>query len=137
MQTFKEQPIRVMVTTDLVARGLDVPDVSHVINFDTPVVYEDYIHRIGRTGRAFRIGHSITFVTPADEFHIQKISTLIRQQIPRAQWPAGVPIAETVYEENQEMMREVDRQKRKSDVGFSLAAAGRHTQRSSHFFCLI
>ncbi len=118
MQNFKEQPIRVMVTTDLVARGLDVPDVSHVINFDTPVVYEDYIHRIGRTGRAFRIGHSITFVTPADEFHIQKISTLIRQQIPRAQWPAGVPIAETVYEENQEMMREVDRQKRKADPNF-------------------
>jgi len=118
MQRFKDEPARILVTTDLAARGLDVPEVSHVINFDTPVVYEDYVHRIGRTGRALRTGKSITFVHAADEWHLKKIEKLINQKITRQDWPKEVPVAETLFEEKQEMLREIDRQRRKDDPAF-------------------
>ena len=59
---FKRNAIRILVATDVAARGLDIPKVSHVINFDLPNSYEDYVHRIGRTGRAGQIGHALTFV---------------------------------------------------------------------------
>ncbi|MEI6850511.1 MAG: DEAD/DEAH box helicase [Candidatus Saccharibacteria bacterium] len=62
LKQFKDGRVRVMVATDVAARGLDIPNVSHVINFDTPQNYEDYIHRIGRTGRAGATGHAHTFV---------------------------------------------------------------------------
>jgi len=62
LKQFKEGRIRVMVATDVAARGLDIPNVSHVINFDTPQNYEDYIHRIGRTGRAGAPGNAHTFI---------------------------------------------------------------------------
>lgn len=62
IRMFKEDVIRVLVATDVAARGLDVPNITHVINFDQPATYEDYIHRIGRTGRANKIGHAVTFV---------------------------------------------------------------------------
>ena len=58
---FKEGEVRILVSTDVSARGIDVSDVSHVINFDVPVIYEDYVHRIGRTGRAKKEGVAITF----------------------------------------------------------------------------
>ena len=59
---FKKNHIRILVATDVAARGLDIPKVSHVINYDLPNSYEDYVHRIGRTGRAGEIGHALTFV---------------------------------------------------------------------------
>ena len=62
LRQFKEGKVRVMVATDVAARGLDIPNVSHVINFDTPQTYEDYVHRIGRTGRAGATGNAHTFV---------------------------------------------------------------------------
>ncbi len=62
LKQFKDEHVRVMVATDVAARGLDIPNVSHVINFDTPQTYEDYIHRIGRTGRAGMGGKAHTFV---------------------------------------------------------------------------
>ena len=62
---FKNGEARVMVATDVAARGLDIPNVSHVINFDPPKQYDDYIHRIGRTGRAGKTGQALTFVTSA------------------------------------------------------------------------
>lgn len=62
LKQFKDGRVRVMVATDVAARGLDIPNVSHVINFDTPQCYEDYIHRIGRTGRAGAAGHAHTFI---------------------------------------------------------------------------
>src|SRR5690606_11173127 len=61
IQAFKDGKIRILVATDVAARGLDVSNVSHVINFDVPIVIEDYVHRIGRTGRAFQKGDAITF----------------------------------------------------------------------------
>ncbi|MFY9484820.1 MAG: DEAD/DEAH box helicase [Patescibacteria group bacterium] len=62
LRAFKDNRVRVLVATDVAARGLDIPDVSHVINFDQPNTYEDYIHRIGRTGRAGKKGQALTFV---------------------------------------------------------------------------
>jgi len=62
LKMFKENVIEILVATDVAARGLDIPNVSHVINFDLPNTYEDYIHRIGRTGRADQLGKALTFV---------------------------------------------------------------------------
>ncbi len=118
MQAFREEPIRILVTTDVASRGLDVIDVSHVINFDVPLVYEDYVHRIGRTGRAFKTGHSITFVTMADEYHLKKIEKLIQQKIPRLPLPEKIFIEKTPYDEKQEMLKEIDRQIRKENPEF-------------------
>ncbi|HEY5805944.1 MAG TPA: C-terminal helicase domain-containing protein, partial [Candidatus Saccharimonadales bacterium] len=60
---FKKNEVKVLVATDVAARGIDVADVSHVINYSTPQNYETYIHRIGRAGRAGNIGYALTFVT--------------------------------------------------------------------------
>jgi len=62
LKQFKEEKVKVLVATDVAARGLDIPNVSHVINFDTPQTYDDYIHRIGRTGRGGARGHAHTFI---------------------------------------------------------------------------
>jgi ATP-dependent RNA helicase RhlE len=115
---FKEGKLRILVSTDVTARGIDVIKVSHVINFDVPILYEDYVHRIGRTGRAFQEGKAITFVTKAEEYHIKKIEELIREKIPVKDLPTSVEISETSREEAQEMAREIDRQKRKEDPEF-------------------
>ena len=63
LQAFREGKARVLVATDVAARGIDIPNVSHVINFDQPSTYDDYIHRIGRTGRAGNVGKALTFVS--------------------------------------------------------------------------
>ncbi|MCX6718769.1 MAG: DEAD/DEAH box helicase [Candidatus Taylorbacteria bacterium] len=62
LKSFKENQVQVLVATDVAARGLDIPDVSHVINFDLPATYDDYVHRIGRTGRSNKMGKALTFV---------------------------------------------------------------------------
>ncbi|PIP24252.1 MAG: RNA helicase [Candidatus Nealsonbacteria bacterium CG23_combo_of_CG06-09_8_20_14_all_37_18] len=62
LKMFKENVVKILVATDVAARGLDIPNVSHVINFDLPATYEDYVHRIGRTGRADKKGNALTFV---------------------------------------------------------------------------
>jgi len=118
MKMFSEENIPYLVTTDIASRGIDIRDVSHVINFDVPLVYEDYIHRIGRTGRAMRTGDSITFCAPNDEYHLKKIQKLIGQKIPVEELPEEVEIVETPYEEKQEILREVDMQRRKDDPDF-------------------
>lgn len=118
INSFKEGNVRVLVATDVASRGIDVSEVSHVINFDVPIVIEDYVHRIGRTGRAFNEGTAITFYNEAEKYYINKIEKLIRQQIPEQQIPAEVFIEETPYNENQEIAREIDAQKRKENPDF-------------------
>jgi ATP-dependent RNA helicase RhlE len=118
INSFKEGNIRVLVATDVASRGIDVTDVSHVINFDVPIIIEDYVHRIGRTGRAFATGDAITFCTEAEKYYIRKIEKLIRQYIPVSPLPEGVFIEETPYDERQFIAREIDNQKRKEDPDF-------------------
>ncbi|HEY1008416.1 MAG TPA: DEAD/DEAH box helicase [Sphingobacteriaceae bacterium] len=118
INAFKEGEIRILVATDVAARGLDVSNVSHVINFDVPIIIEDYVHRIGRTGRAYNTGDAITFCTPGEEYYVRKIEKLIRQQIPVANIPEQVFIEETPYEERQAIAREIDMQKRKENPEF-------------------
>jgi len=62
LEMFKNDRAQVLVATDVAARGLDIPNVTHVINYDLPQTWEDYIHRIGRTGRAARFGKAFTFI---------------------------------------------------------------------------
>lgn len=118
MDSFREGNVKVLVATDVVARGIDIQEVSHVINFDVPLIYEDYVHRIGRTGRALHTGEAITFVTIAEEYHLDKIQKIIRQVIPRSPIPPEVEQAETPFEESQTMLREVDNQKKKENPDF-------------------
>lgn len=118
INSFKNDEVRILVATDVAARGIDVSAVSHVINFEVPVVYEDYVHRIGRTGRAFNQGKAITFCNPAEEYYIRKIEKLIRQQIPVKDIPSKVFIEDTPYEERQAIAKEIDNQKRKDNPDF-------------------
>ncbi|MBY0245179.1 MAG: DEAD/DEAH box helicase [Sphingobacteriaceae bacterium] len=115
---FKEGNIRVLVATDVASRGIDVTEVSHVINFDVPIIIEDYVHRIGRTGRAFAKGDALTFCTDAEYYYIKKIEKLIRETIPAVSIPKEVFIEETPYQEQQDMAREIDMQKRKENPDF-------------------
>lgn len=118
VQEFKEGNLRVLVSTDVTARGIDVIKVSHVINFDVPILYEDYVHRIGRTGRAFQDGKAITLVNKAETYHIEKIEKLIREKIPVKDLPNDLEIANTPFAEKQEMNRAIDDQKRREDPEF-------------------
>ena len=72
-----------LVATDIAARGLDVADVSHVVNFDVPQHPEDYVHRIGRTGRAQESGDAFTLMVAEDGMHMEAIERFIGQKIPR------------------------------------------------------
>ncbi|WDF57059.1 DEAD/DEAH box helicase [Mucilaginibacter sp. KACC 22063] len=118
INSFKTEEVRILVATDVAARGIDVSNVSHVINFDVPVVIEDYVHRIGRTGRAFQHGEAITFCNPAEEYYINKIQKLIRQTIDVLPLPDDVFVEKPEYEERQAQAREIDMQKRKENPDF-------------------
>ena len=118
IQAFKEEDVRILIGTDVASRGLDVANVSHVINFDVPLIYEDYVHRIGRTGRASQSGVSITFCNPAEEYHLEKIEKLIRQRINELEVPSNLNVKETPFTEAQAMAKEIDMQKRKDNPDF-------------------
>ena len=115
---FKNGQLRVLVSTDVTARGIDVVKVSHVINFDVPAFHEDYVHRIGRTGRAFQEGKAITFATKAEVYHIEKIEELIREKIPLKRLPDEIEVTKTPFEESQAMALDIDWQRKKEDPTF-------------------
>ena len=83
LKEFKSGAVRVLVATDIAARGIDVDGISHVVNFDFPMHSEDYVHRIGRTGRAQRIGDAISFVTPDDRAALRSLERFIGRGIVR------------------------------------------------------
>lgn len=87
LRGFKNGNLRVLVATDLAARGIDIDSVSHVINYDVPEAAEDYVHRIGRTGRAGQTGRAITLVTPGDELTMRTIEKLTGQAVERVLLP--------------------------------------------------
>jgi ATP-dependent RNA helicase RhlE len=82
MNEFKSGRLRVLVATDVSSRGIDVNQISHVVNFDVPMVAEDYVHRIGRTGRAKHTGKAMTFCTEMERDLLRNIERLIRMKIP-------------------------------------------------------
>jgi ATP-dependent RNA helicase RhlE len=83
LREFKSGAVRVLVATDIAARGIDVEGISHVVNYDFPPQPEDYVHRIGRTGRAKAIGDAISFVTPDDTANLRAVERFITRGIPR------------------------------------------------------
>jgi ATP-dependent RNA helicase RhlE len=83
MGDFRDGKCRILIATDLAARGIDVPEVSHVVNFDVPEHADDYVHRIGRTGRAFAQGDAVTLVSFEEERLIPSIEAFIGQPIAR------------------------------------------------------
>lgn len=118
MQQFRDGLVRVLVTTDVASRGIDIPKVSHVINFDVPLIYEDYVHRIGRTGRAAEVGESITFITLSENYHWAKIEEIIHQKIAILPLPEEILLEETPFLEQQDMLRAVDDQRKREDPDF-------------------
>ena len=87
LEDFKSGKIRVLVATDIAQRGLDISGISHVINYDVPQQPEDYVHRIGRTGRAAASGDAYTFMSPDEISMVRTIERVIGQQIPRISVP--------------------------------------------------
>ena len=87
LRDFRQGKTRVLVATDIASRGIDVDQVSHVINYDVPDAPEDYVHRVGRTGRAGNQGQAITLVTPVEEFALRGIERLTAQTVKRIVLP--------------------------------------------------
>jgi ATP-dependent RNA helicase RhlE len=83
LEGFRSGRYRVLVATDIAARGIDVEQLGHVVNFDVPAVPEDYVHRVGRTGRAEATGDAFTFVSPQEEGDLRRIERAIGRRIPR------------------------------------------------------
>jgi len=86
---FRDGSLRFLIASDVAARGLDIPFVSHVFNFDVPSHAEDYVHRIGRTGRAGREGRAFTLATPADDKYLAAIEHMLQMKLPRGSIPEG------------------------------------------------
>jgi len=87
LQDFKSGKVRVLVATDIAQRGLDISDITHVVNYDVPQQAEDYVHRIGRTGRAEKEGDAFTFMSPDEIAMVRSIERVIGQPIPRISVP--------------------------------------------------
>lgn len=98
---------RILVATDVMARGLDIEHVSHVINFDTPAYPENYMHRIGRTGRAEKEGQAILFSTAKEEENLEKIEALMDMQIENSSIPEEVEISTLLIPEEETKVKEI------------------------------
>ena len=94
LDSFRDGNLRFLVASDVAARGLDIPSVSHVFNYDVPSHSEDYVHRIGRTGRAGRDGKAVMISAPADDRNLAAIEKLIDKEIPRAENPVRAVVEE-------------------------------------------
>ncbi len=105
MRRFKNNQLEVLVATDVAARGLDIENVSHVINYDLPQDVEFYVHRIGRTGRAGKAGMAVTLVTPRDYAQLRLIEKLTKTRIRREHLPDPADIAERQKEGLKEKIR--------------------------------
>jgi ATP-dependent RNA helicase RhlE len=118
IEQFRNGDNRILVATDVMARGLDIDNVSHVINFDTPNYPENYMHRIGRTGRAEREGEAILFTTESDAEAIENIQNLMQMEIPILEFPEHVEISNQLIEEERPQIKERNNPNKKpEDVG--------------------
>ena len=106
IQQFESGEHRILIATDVMARGLDIDEISHVINFDTPDFPENYIHRIGRTGRAEKEGFSIVFSTEKEQEYIDAIEELMQMKIVLKAIPENVEISTELLEEERPQIKE-------------------------------
>ncbi|MEM6480686.1 MAG: DEAD/DEAH box helicase [Pseudomonadota bacterium] len=116
LEAFRDGNLTLLVASDVAARGLDIPSVSHVFNFDVPSHAEDYVHRIGRTGRAGREGKAITLCNPRDTKSLSAVENLIQKEIPRLDNPLDAPAAmaepSNETESAAELVQETERPKK-------------------------
>ncbi|MEO1531019.1 MAG: DEAD/DEAH box helicase [Pseudomonadota bacterium] len=122
---FRNGTIKILVASDVAARGLDIPNVSHVVNYDVPTHPEDYVHRIGRTGRAGRDGTAFSIYTPSDEKYLARIEELIGKPIPEVAVPEGAvsaPPSETAEDEKPARSSRSRRSPRSKDTAESAEA---------------
>ncbi len=105
---FNEGVNRILIATDVMARGLDLEMITHVFNFNTPNYPENYMHRIGRTGRAEAKGNSILFYTAKEKEYKEAIETLMKYEIPQLEFPEEVPISNELAPEEQTRIREIN-----------------------------
>lgn len=138
---FKRGEYRVLVATDIAARGIDVDNISHVINFDTPAYAEDYIHRIGRTGRALMTGDALTFVSEDEEAQFRRIEKSIGKRLQRKTYPGfsyvkpppkphAVSLA--TYQPSTAAKRSSEVPRRENQNDFSLSSSSR-SRKSSRY----
>ncbi|MCK7591191.1 DEAD/DEAH box helicase [Subsaxibacter sp. CAU 1640] len=106
IEQFETGEHRVLIATDVMARGLDIDNISHVINFDTPHYPENYMHRIGRTGRAERKGQALMFSTNEEQEYIKIIEELMQMEIPLLELPQEVEISKQLIEEERPQIKE-------------------------------
>lgn len=99
VKQFQEGHYRFIIATDIVARGIDIAEVTHVINFDVPEVPENYIHRIGRTGRADKNGIAISFITEKEKVALAAIESLMKYQVPLFPLPANLVVSDVLTED--------------------------------------
>jgi len=115
LNAFRNGKARVLVATDIAARGIDVEGISHVVNYDIPMQAEDYVHRIGRTGRAQAVGSAYTLVTPLDEPQVKKIERVLNQKLPRRRIDGIEPSASMFNQPNADAIQryiEANRQRK-------------------------
>ncbi len=106
IEQFREGTNRILIATDVMARGLDIDHITHVINFDTPNFPENYMHRIGRTGRAEREGQALLFSTQAEQELVTDIENLMQMEIPLKEIPEGVQLSTELIEEERPQLKE-------------------------------
>ncbi len=107
IKDFEEGVVRILVATDVMARGLDIDDISHVINVDTPNYPENYLHRIGRTGRAQRQGTAYVLTTPNEEKALENIEELMQYKVPQTVLPDSIEISEELAPEERPEAKEI------------------------------
>ncbi len=117
VKQFEAGEKRILVATDVMARGIDIESVSHVINIDTPPYSENYIHRIGRTGRAEKKGHAIVMTTEKEIQALEDIEKLMQMEIEQLPFPADVEISSELTPDERPKPKEIDTTRRKKRTG--------------------
>jgi ATP-dependent RNA helicase RhlE len=116
IERFNDNNARILIATDVIARGLDLDDITHVINFDTPKFPENYMHRIGRTGRAEKMGHSILFYTEGEEDWKKEIEKMMEYDIPQLEFPTEVKVSKQLTLDEQPRIIEKNPHKKKTHI---------------------
>jgi ATP-dependent RNA helicase RhlE len=106
LRKFSENETRILIATDVAARGLDVSDVTHVVNFDTPDNPNDYLHRIGRTGRIGKDGTAITLMNPAEEAYLTEIEAVMNKEVTILDMPEEVPYSKIFSDDEKPKLKE-------------------------------